>query len=220
MRTLATSELKEWAKVQELEALVGRWVREARKVYRDRDLTVVEKRQQFADLLKRYQPKIYRLHLGSRTLSSVELVEAFKMIITHRIPVCDDLILELDGAKVRVSSILQEIEDASEIMPAALAEHLGLPPGVSFAIGVQVYRANAPRAILKRQPAVINPPAPMATNGTKKPPSGRKFSPDQIRLIRQEAADGVTNRELSERHGVDPSFISEIVRRVAYRDVV
>ncbi len=97
---------------------------------------------------------------------------------------------------------------------------LGLPAGVSFAIGVQVYRANAPRAILKRQAAVINPPAPMATNGTKKPPSGRKFSPDQIRLIRQEAAEGVTYRELGERHGVDGSYIGEIVRRVAYADVV
>ncbi len=98
---------------------------------------------------------------------------------------------------------------------------LGLPAGVSFAIGVQVYRANAPRAILNRQPVVINPPAPTATNGTKRPRVGRKFSPDQIRLIRQEAAtEGVTYRELGERHGVDGSYIGEIVRRVAYADVV
>ena len=105
-------------------------------------------------------------------------------------------------------------------MPVALAELLGLPAGVSFAVGVQVYRANAPRAILKRQPVVINPPDPTATNGAKRPRVGRKFSPDQIHLIRQQAADGVTYRELGERHGVDGSFISEIVRRVAYRDVV
>lgn len=219
---MATSELKEWAKVQELEALVDRWVREARRVYKNRTLTVPEKRQQFADLHQRYQPKIRRLNLGSRTtpMSDDVLVEAFKKIITHRVPLMDDLILELDGTKVRVSSILQEIEDATEIMPVALAELLGLPAGVSFAIGVQVYRANAPRAILKRQAAVINPPAPTAPNGTKKPLSGRRFDPDTIRLIRQQAAEGTTNRELGERHGVDPSFISEIVRRVAYADVV
>ena len=100
------------------------------------------------------------------------------------------------------------------------AELLGLPGGMSFKVGVQVYRtAIAPRPHLKRQPPVTRLPEP-AINGKKKQPRGRRFDPDQIRSIREQVAGGVTRQQLGGRYGVDPSFISEIVRRVAYADVV
>ncbi len=149
------------------------------------------------------------------------LVEAFHRIVVHRIPLCDDLLLELEsGVKVRVSSVLQEIEEATEIMPTALAELLGLPGGMTFKVGVQVYRtAIAPRPHLKRQPPVTRLPEQPTMNGEKKPRAGRRFDPDQIRSIRQKAAGGMTRQQLAQRYGVDPSFIGEICRRVAYADV-
>ena len=149
------------------------------------------------------------------------IIEAFRQIITFRIPVCDDLIVELENnTKVRVSSVIQEIEEATEIMPTALAELLGLPGGVTFKVGVQVYRtAIAPRPHLKRQPPVTRLPEP-TMNGKKKQPRGRRFDEATIRKIRQQAAGGVTRQELGGRYGVDPSFIGEICRRVAYADVV
>ena len=153
------------------------------------------------------------------------LVEAFRQIITFRIPVCDDLLVELENnTKVRVSSVLQEIEEATEIMPTTLAELLGLPGGMSFKVGVQVYRtAIAPRPHLKRQPPVTRVPEPSeytTTNGKKRPRAGRRFDPDQIRSIREQVAGGATRQQLAGRYGVDPSFIGEICRRVAYADVV
>ena len=149
------------------------------------------------------------------------LVEAFRQIITFRIPVCDDLLVELENnTKVRVSSVLQEIEEATEIMPTTLAELLGLPGGMSFKVGVQVYRtAIAPRPHLKRQPPITRVPEP-SMNGDKKPRTGRRFDDETVRKIRQQAAGGMTRQQLAGRYGVDPSFIGEICRRVAYADVV
>ena len=153
------------------------------------------------------------------------LVEAFHRIVVHRIPLCDDLLLELEsGVKVRVSSVLQEIEEATEIMPTTLAELLGLPGGVTYAVGCQVYRtAIAPRPHLKRQPPITRVPEPTVystTNGKQKQPRGRRFDDETIRKIRQQAAGGETRQQLGGRYGVDPSFIGEICRRVAYADVV
>ena len=153
------------------------------------------------------------------------LVEAFHRIVVYRIPLCDDLLLELEsGVKVRVSSVLQEIEEASEIMPTTLAELLGLPGGMSFKVGVQVYRTSiAPRPHLKRQPPITRVPEASeytTTNGKQKQPRGRRFDDDQIRSIREQVAGGMTRQQLAGRYGVDPSFIGEICRRVAYADVV
>ena len=149
------------------------------------------------------------------------IIEAFRQIITFRIPVCDDLIVELENnTHVRVSSVLQEIEEASEIMPTTLAELLGLPGGVTYAVGCQVYRtAIAPRPHLKRQPPVTRLPEQPTMNGEKKPRAGRRFDDQTIRKIRQQVAGGVTRQQLAGRYGVDPSFIGEICRRVAYADV-
>ena len=149
------------------------------------------------------------------------IIEAFRQIITFRIPVCDDLLVELENnTHVRVSSVLQEIEEATEIMPTTLAELLGLPGGMSFKVGVQVYRtAIAPRPHLKRQPPITRVPEP-TMNGNKKPRAGRRFDDDQIRSIREQVAGGMTRQQLAGRYGVDPSFIGEICRRVAYADVV
>ena len=92
--------------------------------------------------------------------------------------------------------------------------------GMSYTVGVQVYRTSiAPRPHLKRQPPVTRLPEP-SMNGDKKPRAGRRFDADQIRSIRQLAAGGVTRQQLGGRYGVDPSFIGEICRRVAYADVV
>ena len=153
------------------------------------------------------------------------IIEAFRQIITHRVPVCDDLLLELEsGVKVRVSAVLQEIEEASETMDASLADQLGLPCGMSFKVGVQVYRTSiAPRPHLKRQPPITRVPEASeytTTNGKQKQPRGRRFDDDQIRSIREQVAGGMTRQQLAGRYGVDPSFIGEICRRVAYADVV
>ena len=100
------------------------------------------------------------------------------------------------------------------------AELLGLPGGMSFKVGVQVYRtAIAPRPHLKRQPPITRLPEP-SMNGDKKPRAGRRFDDETIRKIRQQAAGGETRQQLGGRYGVDPSFIGEICRRVAYADVV
>ena len=74
------------------------------------------------------------------------LTEAFRRIVIHRIPVCDDLILELDDVKVRVTRVLRELEDDKGLLPLTLADQLGLPSvGATFEAGVRVYRAFAPQ---------------------------------------------------------------------------
>ncbi len=74
------------------------------------------------------------------------LAEAFRLIVTLRVPVCDDLILELDEMKVRVTRVLEELEDDQSCLPLTLADQLGLPPvGATFEQAVMVYRAFAPR---------------------------------------------------------------------------
>ena len=100
------------------------------------------------------------------------------------------------------------------------AELLGLPGGMSFKVGVKVYRtAIAPRPHLKRQPPVTRLPEP-SMNGDKKPRAGRRFDDETIRKVRQQAAGGVTRQQRCGRAGGAASFIGEICRRVAYADVV
>ena len=90
----------------------------------------------------KYMPR--KRFIWMRMLSS-QLHEAFRLIICLQIPPCEDLFLELDSSQLRVTRVLQELDDVDEIMPTYLADLLGLKPGASFAAGVRVYRAAAPR---------------------------------------------------------------------------
>ena len=84
------------------------------------------------------------------------LTEAFRRIVTLRVPVCDDLILELDDVKVRVTRVLQELEHDQGCLPLTLADQLGLPPvGSTFEAAVRVYRAHAPRPHLPQTGAAV-----------------------------------------------------------------
>ena len=66
---------------------------------------------------------------------------------------------------------------------------------------------------LQRQPR-------RAVNQPKRPPSRpRRFTPEVIREIRAQAANGTSQAELGERHGVTAWMIGHIVRRRAYADV-
>ncbi len=76
---------------------------------------------------------------------SSQLHEAFRLIICLQIPPCDDLFLVVDDTQLRITRVLQELDDVDESMPTYLADLLGLKPGASFAAGVRVYRAHAPR---------------------------------------------------------------------------
>ena len=82
------------------------------------------------------------------------LLEAFTVMCQRQLPVCDDLILELDpNVLFRTTRVLDELQSSHKPAPFGLCKILGLRPGATLSDAVNVYRVVIqPRATVQLQP--------------------------------------------------------------------
>ncbi len=78
---------------------------------------------------------------------SAQLREAFCYIVCFGVPEAEDVIVEIDGTRMRTTKLLNRIAEVggSETLPVPMCDLLGLPVRSTYAMGVSVYRANSPK---------------------------------------------------------------------------